>query len=226
MFYTYSTRRFLSQIRKDRGLPVMAEVKKCACSDINRGDMTMHGENIGSRKVEPVMQDLPKWRLYANFLLRELARMWYGQKSIFDLRYGYGPGSQFWRDFVFLFDRMVVFFGEEQNLDVSDMDKRLREAIRGWRIWHGMDPVFSQPYFEGKWRAIQRLGGELVQKLFDDFDVGVILSLAGYAYCFARKGKMPPYKPFARLEALEYYEALPVDPGLEDRYYNDEPLPF
>jgi hypothetical protein len=70
------------------------------------------------------------------------------------------------------------------------------------------------------------LGSEIAQKLFDDLDVGVILSLAGYAYGFARRGKMPPYKPFARLEALEYYEALPVDPGLEDRYYNDEPLPF
>jgi len=188
--------------------------------------MKTHGENLGSRKVEPEIQNLPKWRLYANFLLRELARLWYGQKSIFDLRYGYGPDSPFWRDFVFLFDQMVVLFGEKNYLVAWGMDDRLREAIRGWQIWHGMEPVFSQPYFEAKWRAIQRLGSELSQKLFDDFDVGVILSLAGYAYGFARRGKMPPYKPFARLETLEYYEALPVDPGLEDRYYNDEPLPF
>jgi hypothetical protein len=188
--------------------------------------MKTHGENLGSQKVEPEMQNLPKWRLYANFLLRELARLWYGQKSIFDLQHGYGPDSPFWRDFVFLFDQMVVLFGEKNYLVAWGMDDRLREAIRGWQIWHGMEPVFSQPYFEAKWRALQRLGSELAQKLFDDFDVGVILSLAGYAYGFARRGKMPPYKPFARLETLEYYEALSVDPGLEDRYYNDEPLPF
>jgi len=188
--------------------------------------MKTHGENLGSRKVEPEMQNLPKWRLYANFLLRELARMWYGQKSLFDLRYGHGPDSPFWRDFVFLFDEMVVLFGEENYLVAWGMDDRLREAIRGWQIWHGMEPVFSQPYFEAKWRAIQRLGSELAQKLFDDFDVGVILSFASYTYTFASKGKQPPYGSFARLQPLEYYEALPVDPGLEDRYYNDEPLPF
>jgi hypothetical protein len=188
--------------------------------------MTTHGENIGSRKVEPMGNELPKWRLYANFLLRELARMWYGQKSIFDLKYGYDEESPFWRDFVSLFDQMVVFFGEKNHLVGWGMDDRLHEAIRKWRLWHGIDPVFSLPGFEAKWRAIHRLGDELAQKLFDDFDVGVILSLADYTYIFARKGKMPPYKPFARLENLEYYEALPVDPGLEDKYYNDEPLPF
>ena len=189
-------------------------------------DMKTHGENLGSRKVEPEMQNLPKWRLHANFLLRELARLWYGQKSIFDLRYGYGPDSPFWRDFVFLFDQMVVLFGEKNYLVAWGMDDRFHGAIRGWRMWPDMEPVFSQPYFEAKRRAIQRLGSELSQKLFDDFDVGVILTLAGYAYGFARRGKTPPYNPFASLEALEYYEALPVDPGLEDRYYNSKSLPF
>jgi hypothetical protein len=72
------------------------------------------------------------------------------------------------------------------------------------------------------------LGDELAEKLFDDFDVDVILSFVGYAYTFASKGKYPPYGSFARLRPLEYYESLPVDPGLEDRYYNynDGTLPF
>jgi len=188
--------------------------------------MKTHGENLGSRKVEPEMQNLPKWRLYANFQLRELARLWYGQKSLFDLRYGYGPDSPFWRDFVFLFDQMVVLFGEENYLVAWGMDERLREAIRGWQMWHGMEPVFSQPYFEAKWRAIQRLGSELAQKLFDDFDVEVILSFAGYAYGLSRRGQKPPFDFPVRFNPLEYFEALPVDPELEARYYNDKPLPF
>jgi len=176
--------------------------------------------------MQMVQEDLPKWRLYANFLLRELARLWYGQKSIFDLRYGYDESSSFWRDFVSLFDRMVVLFGEKQNLIALDMDKRLRDAIREWQKWHGIGIVFSAPDFEAKWRAIQRLGDELAQKLFDDFDVGVILSLVGYTYCFACKGKKPPYKPFARLASLEYYEVLPVASELEEKYYGDDTLPF
>ena len=188
--------------------------------------MTTHGGNIGSRKVESTTHELPKWRLYANFLLRELARLWYGQKSIFDLRYGYDESSSFWRDFVSLFDRMVVLFGEKQNLIALDMDKRLRDAIREWQKWHGISLVFSAPDLEVNWRAIQRLGDELAQKLFDDFDVGVILSLVGYTYSFARKGKKPPYKPFARLASLEYYEVLPVASELEEKYYGDDTLPF
>jgi hypothetical protein len=212
---------------KDKGIAQSwLRRKKSAPSHINSTGMTTHGENIGSRKVEPKGNELPKWRLCANFMLRELARMWYGQKSIFNLKYGYDEESPFWRHFVSLFDRMVVLFGEENSLAACDMDDRLHEAIRKWQLWHGIDLVFSLPGFAAKWHAIQRLGLELARNLFEDFDVGVILSLADYTYILARRGKMPPYKPFARLETLEYYEALPVDPGLEDRYYNDEPLPF
>jgi hypothetical protein len=188
--------------------------------------MTTHGENIGSRKVEPMGNELPKWRLYANFLLRELARMWYGQKSIFELQYGYDEDSPFWRDFVRLFTEMIYHFGEAHGVAPKDAAQRFIEANKKWLIWHGGRPTFTEPYYEAKWRAIQMLGAELAGKLFDDFDVGVILSFADYTYTFVSKGKHPPYGSFARLQPLEYYEALPVDPGLEDRYYNDEPLPF
>jgi hypothetical protein len=188
--------------------------------------MKTHGENLGSRKVEPEMQSLPKWRLHANFLLRELARMWYGQKSIFDLQYGYHKDSPFWREFIFLFDEMVKLFGKEHGLHERFMDEWLSDAIGRWRMWHGIDLVFSQPYFEAKWRAIQRLGSELAQKLLDDFDVDVILTFAGYAYGLARRGQKPPYDFPVRFNPLEYFEALPVDPELEARYYNDKSLPF
>jgi len=188
--------------------------------------MATHDENIGSQKVEPEKNGLPKWRLHSNFLLRELARLWYGQKSIFDLKYGYDEGSPFWRDFVFDFINMTYLFGETHGVDPKEAAKRLIEANRKWLIWHGGRPTFSEPYYEAKWHAIQMLGDELAEKLFDDFDVGVILSFVGYTYTFASKKKLPPYGSFARLKPLEYYEALPVDPSLEDRYYNDEPLPF
>jgi hypothetical protein len=183
--------------------------------------MTTHGENLGSRKVEPETNGLPKWRLRANFLLRELARMWYGEKSIFD------PGSVYtWRDFVFLFIELIYAFGEEHGVSEKEASKRLFEAYQRWLTWHGGRPTFSSPCYEAKWYAIQMLGEELAEKLFDYFDVGVILSFVEYAYTFARRGAMPPYKPFARLEAYEDFEALPVDPWWEERYYNNKPLPF
>ena len=188
--------------------------------------MKTHGVNRGSRKVEPEMQNLPKWRLYANFLLRELARLWYGQKSIFDLRYGYDEGSPFWRDFAALFTEMAFLFGENHGLTTKETGDRLVKAILNWEKWHGTYLTFSQPYYEVLWKVNRMLDAELAKKLTDDFDVGVILSFAGYTYTFASKGKQPPYGSFARLQPLEYYETLPVDPGLEDRYYNDEPLPF
>jgi hypothetical protein len=188
--------------------------------------MATHGENIGSRKVEPETNGLPKWRLKANFLLRELARMWFGQKSIFDIRKGHDADSYFWRDFVSLFTDLIYYFGEAHGVEPREAAKRLAEATRKWITWHGMRLTFSEPYYEAKWHAIQMLGEELAEKLFDDFDVGVILSFVDYAYVRASKGEMPPYEPFARLKAYENFEALPVDPYWENVYYNDEPLPF
>ena len=37
-----------------------------------------HGNNIGSRKVEPLNAGTPLCRKYVNYGLRELARAWYG----------------------------------------------------------------------------------------------------------------------------------------------------
>jgi hypothetical protein len=48
-------------------------------------------------------RELPKWKLKANWLLRELARTWYGKESIFDLRYGHDERSPFWQHFVSIF---------------------------------------------------------------------------------------------------------------------------
>jgi hypothetical protein len=63
----------------------------------------------------------------------------------------------------------------------------------------------------------------LAKKLLDDFDVDVILSFVGYAYVLARRGHKPPYDFFdVRFDPLEYFEALPVAPELENRYYNGE----
>jgi len=168
----------------------------------------------------------PKWELYANFLLRELARLWYGQKSIFDLRYGCDPDSPFWRDFVSIFWDVTVLFGRQCNLSKKLMYNSLKEAINTWEIWHGKGITFSQPCYEAKWRAFFVLGKKLSKKLFEHFNVGVILCFACHIYTFASKGKLPPYGSFDGLKPLEYYEALPVDPDLENRYYKDNRLPF
>jgi hypothetical protein len=188
--------------------------------------MTTHGENIGSRKVEPETHELPKWRLYANFLLRELARLWYGKKSIFNIRHGHGEGSAFWLNFVAIFTDMSFLFGEEHGAPPDETCSRLVNAICDWEKWHGTYLTFSEPYYEALWKAHKALGNEIAKKLINDFDVGVILSFVAYACTFASKGKFPPYAFFARLKPLEYYEALPVDPGLEDKYYNDKPSLF
>ncbi len=173
--------------------------------------MTTHGKNIGSQKVEPEKNELPKWRLEANFLLRELARLWYGRKSIFNLKYGYDKDSPFWRDFVFRFVNMIYIFGEAHGVASEEASKRLLEANRKWLIWHGGKPTFTDPYYEAKWHAIQMLGDDLTEKLFNDFDVRAILSFVGYIYTFASEGKLPPYTSLEWLKPLEYYESLPVD---------------
>jgi len=193
--------------------------KKCARSNINRTDMTTQGENIGSRKVEPEKNGLPKWRLHANFLLRELARLWYGQKSFFDMPPDYCNGANFWLEFVSLFDEMAKLFGKEYGLAENIMDKRLREAIGYWKEQHGIKIVFASPYFEAKWRVRHMLERERADRLFDNHVVATVLILAFYAYNRDFRGEMPPHGSLTDLKPLEYYEALPVDPDLEDKYY-------
>jgi len=183
--------------------------------------MTTHGKNIGSRKVVPEKNEMPRWQLYANFLLREIARMWYGRKSIFDLSHGCCNGANFWLEFVFLFDEMTKLFGEEYGIAENIMDKRLREAIGDWQERHGIKIVFASPYFEAKWRARHMLQSELAERLFDNDVVTTILILAFYGYNRDFRGKMPPHGSPIDLKPLEYYEALPVDPDLEDKYYKD-----
>jgi hypothetical protein len=149
--------------------------------------------------------------------------MWYGQKSIFD------PGRENpWQDFVFLFIELLYAFAEEHGISEKEAAQRLAEANKRRLIRHGGRLVFNEPYFEAKWHAVQMLDMDLALKLFDDFDVGVILKFVYYAYNFTRRGEMPPYEPFAELEAYEDFEALPVDPYWEDWYYNKiiRPLHF
>jgi hypothetical protein len=100
------------------------------------------------------------------------------------------------------------------------MSKRLDEAFEDWVSCHGWPMHFREPYGEAKWRAKQMLGKKLLIKLFDySFVIGIMLCVVRAIYHYASEGKMPPYGEMAYFKSLEYYEALPVDPDLEDLYY-------
>jgi hypothetical protein len=170
--------------------------------------------------------EYPKWRLQANFLLRELARLWYGKESIlslrrglFGLRRGIRKDVPFWRHFVYIFREVAESFGEEHGLCKLKMRLSYLDAIDEWEACHGRSITFSEPYWEARWIAKHILGDGLFGKLTADSDIKMILYMAKFIYGEMAMGKLPPYESDIGLQPLTYYEVLPVDPELVEQYY-------
>jgi hypothetical protein len=164
--------------------------------------------------------ELPKWRLQANFLLRELVRMWYGESRMITLWYGHEKGSKLWERIVSILTDVAFSFGEEHGISPWKAAHRFRKASEEWQKRQGEPPTFGDPCQEAKWRITQMLDEELALKLFETSEVNMILDIAGRAYALASKGQTPPHEPFDGLRPLTYYEALPIDKTLEWIYRN------
>jgi hypothetical protein len=164
----------------------------------------------------------PKWRLKANWLLRELARTWYGKESVFDLSKGVEEDDNdnpFWGECCYLFGEVAFSFGEKHGLTGLDILDRLWAAVDEWEACHGMRIVFSQPFYKVVWRVKHMLGDSLFRELLQDPNVCLMFDMLKAIYHKASKGEMPPYPPEAHIKPLDHYEALPVDPELERIYY-------
>jgi hypothetical protein len=147
---------------------------------------------------------LPKWRLKANWLLRELARIWYGKAEAYPLFEGENFIEAFTdvliQAFVDLYDAEdEAWYGAEYAIEaLSD---------------NGVQPIFyltqASKAREVLIQAIIRLHRKpfLYEKAMRR-----ILWLAHEIEMRLKAGQKPPYKPLKRLRDLSYYESLPVLP--------------
>jgi hypothetical protein len=165
--------------------------------------MTMHGEKVGSRKVEP-------WQKKAHFLLRELARIWYGKGS------KYIPHLSEY-DFGSYFVKLVYQYGEDRGICERALAFGLVRAEIRFRKWHGMRPRFRTPAYWALWTAQSMLFKGLKREFFSDWRIKLILKLAHRIALQRERYNAPPYKPFRGLQPLAYYEALEAWEPSEER---------
>jgi len=166
----------------------------------------------------------PEWRLYANFLLRELARLWYGKKSIFTpvLVKGDVENAEFWGLFSLIIGKAMLRFGLAHDLTHGEMVKRAKKAVEDYDKLNSQGLAPPSHFLIAVWSIRRTLGDILASEFLYDPHVTQMFGLASGACYYAAKGEMPSYKN-ARLMPLDFYEWLPIAPELEEQFYGKKP---
>jgi len=197
--------------------------------------MTAHGENIGSRKVEPEMQNLmealeamqeqplgkaalrvaksssriklethpkPLWRLKANYLLRQLVRIWYGKLPIRD----YPSSPEFER----LFLGIMCQFVEDHGFNGKQVPEWIERQKEKFESVHGRPITFGDRESELYWIIRSGIPKELHEIFAKDETIQLITVMAAFILEYEKEEKEPPYEPIGWLQSLDYYEALTV----------------
>jgi len=164
--------------------------------------MTTHGENLGSRKVEPETQNLPLWRLKANNLMQILARIWYGKISERD----YPNSAEFER----LFLEIMCQFVEDHGGNGKDVLHWIEFDKIAFEVVHGKKITFKDRISKLRWMIRNGVPKELREGFAKDEIIQSILWTAEWLLDYEEEEKEPPYEPAPWMKPLDYYEQLPV----------------
>jgi len=164
--------------------------------------MTTHGENTGSRKVEPETQNLPQWRLKANYLMRQLARIWYGKLPLRD----YPNSSEFERRFL----EIMCQFVEDHGGNGNDVAALIQQRKEEFEAVHGREIMFKDRISEFWWLLRNGIPKALCDAFAKDEIIESILWTAEWLLDYEKEEKEPPYEPAPWMKPLDYYEQLPV----------------
>jgi len=164
--------------------------------------MTTHEENFGSRKVEPETQNLPKWRLKANYLMRQLARIWYGKLPVRDY-----PNSP---EFDRLFLGVMCQFVEDHGINGKEVLRWIRLRKKEFEVVHGKEIRFSNRESELYWMVRSGIPKELHEAFASDETIQLIIAVAAFILDYEKEEKEPPYEPVGWMKSPDYYEVLPV----------------
>jgi len=164
--------------------------------------MTTHGENLGSRKVEPETQNQPLWRLKANNLMQFLARIWYGKISERD----YPNSAEFER----LFLEIMCQFVEDHGGNGKDVLHWIEVGKLAFVVVHGKEITFKDRISKLRWMIRNGVPKELREGFAKDEIIQSILWTAEWLLDYEEEEKEPPYEPAPWMKPLDYYEQLPV----------------
>jgi hypothetical protein len=161
----------------------------------------------------------PEWRLYANFLHRELARLWYGNKSVFTLVKGNKGKQEFFILSGIIFARMIQKFGEAHGVAADEIARRYKNWDKEYYKWIDSETAYNLIIHGLFWIVQRALGEELTREFIYDFQIAEIIILTLCTSGYVLGGKQPPYPKEAILRPIEFYEGLPVAPELEEQFY-------
>jgi len=166
--------------------------------------MKTHGNNIGSRKVEPLNAETPLWRKYVNYGLRELARAWYGVENY----------PETFSEALFLdhFRAAMHQYAMEKGVDWNSVEQRIYSSYLG-EYRNGLcEPlvVFDSPMDEAIWQVFRGFHGDVRNTFLYDKVVREYLVMAHRYFGKLRNGQKPPFPRQDGIGALKYYEALEI----------------
>jgi hypothetical protein len=162
----------------------------------------------------------PEWRLCANFLHRELARLWYGKKSIFTSVKGDKEKRAFFVFLGIIFAKVIQKFGEAHGVTADEIARRYKNWDKEYYKWIGSESAFNLIIHGLFWIAQRALGESLTREFLYDFQIAEIIILTLCTSGRVIEGKMPPYPKEALLRPIEFYEGLPVAPELEKLFHS------
>ncbi len=180
----------------------------------SRLGMKTHGNNIGSRQVEPLNARTPLWRKYVNYGLRELARAWYGV--------GNYPETISEALFLEHFREVMRQYALAKGVDWNSVEHRIYSSYLETSRNGLCEPliVFDSSMDEAIWQVFKGFNGDVRNAFLYDKAVREYLVIAHRYFGKLRNGQKPPFPRENGIGALEYYEALEVPfvaPGDESK---------
>ena len=156
---------------------------------------------------------LPKWRLKANCLLRELARIWYGKASPYPLFEG--------QNLVKVFIKIMV----QHFMDCHDTEEDFCYARQCICEIYGVQDIehllsiksyppilYTTQAFEAWDVIIRSLRFLHIKPFLYGKTINDLLWLARTIENRLKSGRKPPYKRLKRVRDLSWYENLPCLP--------------
>jgi len=147
----------------------------------------------------PVFDLEPVWRLLANELLRDLARVWHGKTKVLP------------KDFHERLRELPMAFAIDKGYTQREFQEKVWEAEVDFEEIHGRGPFFSTPIQRVIWVAKAGLPEPQATEFLNDPQVKFILTSAELIYALSKTGLKPPYEKYSvSFGPLAEYESLPV----------------
>jgi hypothetical protein len=147
----------------------------------------------------PVLEPDPEWRLIANGLLRDLARVWYGEIESLP------------KDFQKRLGHLLAAFAIDKGQTGEEFMKKAEEARADFEELHGIELAFRNIVQGIIWTAEKVFPTHLATQFLQDSQIKFILTAAELIYALSKAGLKPPYEKYAiSFLPIEKYESLPV----------------